>query len=161
MRQQAAVAAKVFIQRDYSNGTMCQFQTKFPSELETKVGDVFYTRTPTGPFMRNSRVFLVKWHNPNRRPNASMTAAGFPGVLLFSVTMEDLSFVEVWGGVVLSQCSPLSAVHSGLMGRNYVHQQPTAQRWSHCSPPKPPASWQSRPPAIISHSSSTVVGRSW
>ncbi|XP_054876504.1 golgin subfamily A member 7-like isoform X1 [Poeciliopsis prolifica] len=37
MRQQAAVAAKVFIQRDYSNGTMCQFQTKFPSELETKI----------------------------------------------------------------------------------------------------------------------------
>lgn len=38
MRQQAAVAAKVFIQRDYTNGTVCQFQTKFPSELETRVG---------------------------------------------------------------------------------------------------------------------------
>ncbi|PWA18477.1 hypothetical protein CCH79_00009931 [Gambusia affinis] len=37
MRQQVAVAAKIFIQRDYSNGTMCQFQTKFPSELETKI----------------------------------------------------------------------------------------------------------------------------
>ncbi|KAM9744461.1 golgin subfamily A member 7B-like isoform 1-T1 [Menidia menidia] len=30
-------AAKVFIQRDYSRGTVCQFQTKFPPELETRV----------------------------------------------------------------------------------------------------------------------------
>ncbi|XP_031152432.1 golgin subfamily A member 7 isoform X1 [Sander lucioperca] len=37
MRQQAAVAAKVFIQRDYTKGTVCQFQTKFPSELETRI----------------------------------------------------------------------------------------------------------------------------
>uniref|UniRef100_A0A8C7X5C5 Golgin subfamily A member 7 n=1 Tax=Oryzias sinensis TaxID=183150 RepID=A0A8C7X5C5_9TELE len=37
LRHQAAVAAKVFIQRDYTNGTLCQFQTKFPSELETKI----------------------------------------------------------------------------------------------------------------------------
>ncbi|KAG7222168.1 hypothetical protein INR49_016740, partial [Caranx melampygus] len=37
MRQQAAIAAKVFIQRDYTNGTVCQFQTKFPSELETRI----------------------------------------------------------------------------------------------------------------------------
>ncbi|XP_040202010.1 golgin subfamily A member 7 [Rana temporaria] len=37
MRPQAAVAGKVFIQRDYTNGTLCQFQTKFPSELETRI----------------------------------------------------------------------------------------------------------------------------
>uniref|UniRef100_A0AAX7T750 Golgin subfamily A member 7 n=1 Tax=Astatotilapia calliptera TaxID=8154 RepID=A0AAX7T750_ASTCA len=37
MRQQAAITAKVFIQRDYSSGTMCQFQTKFPSELENRI----------------------------------------------------------------------------------------------------------------------------
>ncbi|KAF3696200.1 Golgin subfamily A member 7 [Channa argus] len=37
MRQQAAIAAKVFLQRDYTNGTVCQFQTKFPSELETRI----------------------------------------------------------------------------------------------------------------------------
>ncbi|XP_049572546.1 golgin subfamily A member 7 isoform X2 [Syngnathus scovelli] len=37
IRQQAAIAAKVFIQRDYTNGTVCQFQTKFPSELETRM----------------------------------------------------------------------------------------------------------------------------
>ncbi|XP_061672321.1 golgin subfamily A member 7 [Syngnathoides biaculeatus] len=37
IRQQAAIVAKVFIQRDYTNGTVCQFQTKFPSELETRV----------------------------------------------------------------------------------------------------------------------------
>uniref|UniRef100_G3NPK6 Golgin subfamily A member 7 n=1 Tax=Gasterosteus aculeatus aculeatus TaxID=481459 RepID=G3NPK6_GASAC len=36
MRQQASVAAKVFIQRDYTNGTVCHFQTKFPSELESR-----------------------------------------------------------------------------------------------------------------------------
>uniref|UniRef100_A0A668SQC7 Golgin subfamily A member 7 n=1 Tax=Oreochromis aureus TaxID=47969 RepID=A0A668SQC7_OREAU len=37
MRQQTAITAKVFIQRDYSSGTMCQFQTKFPSELENRI----------------------------------------------------------------------------------------------------------------------------
>ena len=29
---------KVFIQRDYSRGTACRFQNKFPPELEGKVG---------------------------------------------------------------------------------------------------------------------------
>ncbi|XP_062307536.1 golgin subfamily A member 7 [Osmerus eperlanus] len=37
MRQPPAISAKVFIQRDYTNGTVCQFQTKFPSELETRI----------------------------------------------------------------------------------------------------------------------------
>nr|XP_033805611.1 golgin subfamily A member 7 isoform X2 [Geotrypetes seraphini] len=36
-QQQAAVAGKVFIQRDYTNGTLCQFQTKFPPELENRI----------------------------------------------------------------------------------------------------------------------------
>uniref|UniRef100_A0A3P9DPK7 Golgin subfamily A member 7 n=1 Tax=Maylandia zebra TaxID=106582 RepID=A0A3P9DPK7_9CICH len=35
--QQPAVSSKVFIQRDYSSGTICKFQTKFPSELESRV----------------------------------------------------------------------------------------------------------------------------
>uniref|UniRef100_A0A8C6YBQ0 Golgin subfamily A member 7 n=1 Tax=Naja naja TaxID=35670 RepID=A0A8C6YBQ0_NAJNA len=35
--QQPPVASKVFIQRDYSNGTKCQFQTKFPPELENRI----------------------------------------------------------------------------------------------------------------------------
>lgn len=37
MRQQAAISSKVFIQRDYNQGTMCQFQTKLPSELEARI----------------------------------------------------------------------------------------------------------------------------
>ncbi|MBN3301253.1 golgin subfamily A member 7 [Amia ocellicauda] len=37
MRQQPAITAKVFIQRDYTNGTLCQFQTKFPAELENRI----------------------------------------------------------------------------------------------------------------------------
>ncbi|KPP63643.1 golgin subfamily A member 7-like [Scleropages formosus] len=37
LRQQASIAAKVFVQRDYTTGTICQFQTKFPSELETRI----------------------------------------------------------------------------------------------------------------------------
>uniref|UniRef100_A0A3B3ZXA2 Golgin subfamily A member 7 n=1 Tax=Periophthalmus magnuspinnatus TaxID=409849 RepID=A0A3B3ZXA2_9GOBI len=37
MRPQAAIASKVFIQRDYTSGTMCQFQTKLPSELEARI----------------------------------------------------------------------------------------------------------------------------
>lgn len=32
-----SVATKVFIQRDYSEGTVCRFQTKFPSELGSRV----------------------------------------------------------------------------------------------------------------------------
>uniref|UniRef100_A0A8C4Z8N5 Golgin subfamily A member 7 n=1 Tax=Gadus morhua TaxID=8049 RepID=A0A8C4Z8N5_GADMO len=43
--QQAAVAAKVFIQRDYTNGTVCQFQTKFPSELETRIDKTQFEET--------------------------------------------------------------------------------------------------------------------
>ncbi|KAM5310771.1 golgin subfamily A member 7 isoform 1-T1 [Glossophaga mutica] len=35
--QQAPVFGKVFIQRDYSSGTRCQFQTKFPAELENRI----------------------------------------------------------------------------------------------------------------------------
>lgn len=35
--QQAPVFGKVFVQRDYSSGTRCQFQTKFPAELENRV----------------------------------------------------------------------------------------------------------------------------
>uniref|UniRef100_A0A665V0B2 Golgin subfamily A member 7 n=1 Tax=Echeneis naucrates TaxID=173247 RepID=A0A665V0B2_ECHNA len=31
------VSCKVVIQRDYTNGTVCQFQIKFPFELETRV----------------------------------------------------------------------------------------------------------------------------
>nr|XP_045373774.1 uncharacterized protein LOC105070226 isoform X3 [Camelus bactrianus] len=36
-RQQAPVSGKVFIQRDYSSGTRCQFQTKLPAEPENRV----------------------------------------------------------------------------------------------------------------------------
>ncbi|TNM88525.1 hypothetical protein fugu_004779 [Takifugu bimaculatus] len=35
--QQPNVSSKVFIQRDYSSGTICKFQTKFPSELESRL----------------------------------------------------------------------------------------------------------------------------
>lgn len=31
------MSGKVFIQRDYSGGTRCQFQSKFPAELENRV----------------------------------------------------------------------------------------------------------------------------
>ncbi|KAK7899584.1 hypothetical protein WMY93_020437 [Mugilogobius chulae] len=37
MRQQATISSKVFIQRDYTRGTMCQFQTKLPAELEARI----------------------------------------------------------------------------------------------------------------------------
>ncbi|KAF4108257.1 hypothetical protein G5714_011016 [Onychostoma macrolepis] len=35
--RQAAVASKVFVQRDYTSGTICKFQTKFPAELESRI----------------------------------------------------------------------------------------------------------------------------
>uniref|UniRef100_A0A3Q2CYX6 Golgin A7 family member B n=1 Tax=Cyprinodon variegatus TaxID=28743 RepID=A0A3Q2CYX6_CYPVA len=33
----ASLVTKVFIQRDYSEGTVCRFQTKFPTELNNKI----------------------------------------------------------------------------------------------------------------------------
>uniref|UniRef100_A0A673L604 Golgin subfamily A member 7 n=1 Tax=Sinocyclocheilus rhinocerous TaxID=307959 RepID=A0A673L604_9TELE len=35
--RQAAVTSKVFVQRDYTSGTICKFQTKFPAELESRI----------------------------------------------------------------------------------------------------------------------------
>ena len=37
LRHSASLANKVFIQRDYSEGTTCRFHTKFPPELDTRV----------------------------------------------------------------------------------------------------------------------------
>ncbi|XP_014670202.1 PREDICTED: golgin subfamily A member 7-like [Priapulus caudatus] len=37
--------AKVFIQRDYSEGTFCRFQNKFPPELEGKVEPSVFEQT--------------------------------------------------------------------------------------------------------------------
>ncbi|XP_070999895.1 golgin subfamily A member 7B-like isoform X2 [Oncorhynchus clarkii lewisi] len=37
LRHSASLANKVFLQRDYSDGTTCRFQTKFPSELESRI----------------------------------------------------------------------------------------------------------------------------
>ncbi|CAH2323002.1 golgin subfamily A member 7B [Pelobates cultripes] len=37
LRRSASLASKVFIQRDYSDGTMCQFQMKFPPELDSRI----------------------------------------------------------------------------------------------------------------------------
>nr|KAF6456224.1 golgin A7 family member B [Rousettus aegyptiacus] len=37
LRRSASLATKVFIQRDYSDGTICQFQTKFPPELDSRI----------------------------------------------------------------------------------------------------------------------------
>uniref|UniRef100_A0A3P9B2D6 Golgin subfamily A member 7 n=1 Tax=Maylandia zebra TaxID=106582 RepID=A0A3P9B2D6_9CICH len=35
----------VFIQRDYSSGTICKFQTKFPSELESRIDEQQFEET--------------------------------------------------------------------------------------------------------------------
>ncbi|MGH0145087.1 UNVERIFIED_CONTAM: hypothetical protein FKN15_028824 [Acipenser sinensis] len=37
LRRSASLATKVFIQRDYTEGTTCQFQTKFPAELDSRI----------------------------------------------------------------------------------------------------------------------------
>ncbi|XP_062312071.1 golgin subfamily A member 7B-like, partial [Osmerus eperlanus] len=37
LRHTASLVNKVFIQRDYSEGTTCRFQTKFPSELDSRI----------------------------------------------------------------------------------------------------------------------------
>ncbi|XP_021163245.2 golgin subfamily A member 7 isoform X1 [Fundulus heteroclitus] len=37
MQHTASLVTKVFIQRDYSDGTVCRFQTKFPTELDNRI----------------------------------------------------------------------------------------------------------------------------
>ncbi|XP_077575188.1 golgin A7 family, member Ba [Stigmatopora nigra] len=45
LRHSASLANKVFIQRDYTEGTTCKFQTKFPSELETRIERTLFEDT--------------------------------------------------------------------------------------------------------------------
>ncbi|XP_072413253.1 golgin subfamily A member 7B-like isoform X1 [Chiloscyllium punctatum] len=45
LRQSASLATKVFIQRDYTDGILCQFQTKFPPELESRVERHYFEDT--------------------------------------------------------------------------------------------------------------------
>ncbi|KAM9314545.1 golgin A7 family, member Ba isoform 1-T1 [Pholidichthys leucotaenia] len=45
LRHTASLANKVFIQRDYSEGTTCKFQTKFPSDLETRIERTLFEDT--------------------------------------------------------------------------------------------------------------------
>ncbi|AWP13999.1 putative golgin subfamily A member 7B [Scophthalmus maximus] len=37
LRHSASLVTKVFIQRDYNEGTVCRFQSKFPSELDNRI----------------------------------------------------------------------------------------------------------------------------
>ncbi|XP_019116369.2 golgin subfamily A member 7B isoform X2 [Larimichthys crocea] len=37
LRHSASLVTKVFIQRDYTDGTVCRFLTKFPSELDNRI----------------------------------------------------------------------------------------------------------------------------
>lgn len=61
--QQAPVSGKVFIQRDYSSGTRCQFQTKFPAELENRVRRLA-SRTCSGARERGSSGMGGVWADP-------------------------------------------------------------------------------------------------
>ncbi|XP_058652398.1 golgin subfamily A member 7B isoform X1 [Onychostoma macrolepis] len=45
LRHSASLAAKVFIQRDYSDGTICKFQTKFPAELDSRIERSLFEET--------------------------------------------------------------------------------------------------------------------
>eukprot|EP00062_Callorhinchus_milii_P025849 gi/632987287/ref/XP_007910708.1/ PREDICTED: golgin subfamily A member 7B-like [Callorhinchus milii] len=45
LQQNAALATKIFIQRDYTGGILCQFQTKFPPELESRVERQYFEET--------------------------------------------------------------------------------------------------------------------
>nr|XP_023402606.1 golgin subfamily A member 7B [Loxodonta africana] len=45
LRRSASLATKVFIQRDYSEGTICQFQTKFPPELDSRIERQLFEET--------------------------------------------------------------------------------------------------------------------
>ncbi|XP_053731698.1 golgin subfamily A member 7B [Synchiropus splendidus] len=45
LRRSASLVTKVFIQRDYSEGTICRFQTKFPSELDNRIEQTLLEET--------------------------------------------------------------------------------------------------------------------
>ncbi|XP_067858794.1 golgin subfamily A member 7B-like isoform X2 [Heptranchias perlo] len=45
LRPNASLATKVFIQRDYTDGILCQFQSKFPPELESRVERHYFEET--------------------------------------------------------------------------------------------------------------------
>ncbi|XP_056327103.1 golgin subfamily A member 7B [Danio aesculapii] len=45
LRHTASLATKVFIQRDYSDGTICKFQTKFPTELDSRIERSLFEET--------------------------------------------------------------------------------------------------------------------
>ncbi|KAM3862967.1 golgin subfamily A member 7B [Diretmus argenteus] len=45
LRHSPSLATKVFIQRDYSEGTVCRFQTKFPSELDSRIERTLFEET--------------------------------------------------------------------------------------------------------------------
>uniref|UniRef100_A0A8C2CRB6 Golgin A7 family, member Ba n=1 Tax=Cyprinus carpio TaxID=7962 RepID=A0A8C2CRB6_CYPCA len=45
LRHSASLAKKVFIQRDYTDGTVCKFQTKFPSELDSRIERTLFEDT--------------------------------------------------------------------------------------------------------------------
>ncbi|XP_051983409.1 golgin subfamily A member 7B-like [Xyrauchen texanus] len=45
LRHSASLASKVFIQRDYMDGTTCKFQTKFPSELDNRIERTLFEDT--------------------------------------------------------------------------------------------------------------------
>ncbi|KAI7805744.1 putative golgin subfamily A member 7B [Triplophysa rosa] len=45
LRHSASLATKVFVQRDYSDGTICKFQTKFPAELDSRIERSLFEET--------------------------------------------------------------------------------------------------------------------
>uniref|UniRef100_A0A4W4E3L4 Golgin subfamily A member 7/ERF4 domain-containing protein n=1 Tax=Electrophorus electricus TaxID=8005 RepID=A0A4W4E3L4_ELEEL len=45
LRHTATLATKVFIQRDYRDGTVCKFQTKFPEELDNRIERALFEDT--------------------------------------------------------------------------------------------------------------------
>ncbi|KAK3573945.1 hypothetical protein QTP86_033003, partial [Hemibagrus guttatus] len=45
MRHTASLATKVFIQRDYSEGTVCKFHTKLPAELSSRIERTLFEDT--------------------------------------------------------------------------------------------------------------------
>lgn len=59
--QQAPVSGKVFIQRDYSGGTRCQFQSKFPAELENRVRRVPAVRAGPGAARSSTEARPVRY----------------------------------------------------------------------------------------------------
>jgi len=69
---------KVFVQRDFSEGTAVQFQNKFPLELEGKISRALFEQT-----IQNVNVIFLRAEKPNTAAIIQGLGACLTGFLIY------------------------------------------------------------------------------